>query len=169
MNGDDDDPEFPPDGVPTFEPTDPDLFDSFDPSDGPMTDDPPGVYRSYADGVRIAAVPPKVADGPQPLYRFDAPQHEPVTFADPEHAELYAAVYFAVDGFRAETVGRKGVPLAVARADDAVIAAYTLAAWDGTSRKWLTRTFGVDHEQVQTWLDAVRERAGDHPALADGE
>ncbi len=130
-----------------------------------MIDDPQGVYRAYADGVQIAEVPPETSGDPGPRYRFDAPQHVAKTFTEPERAELYAAVYFAVDGFREEDTGRKGVPLAVARADDAVLAAYTLAAWDGTSRKWLTRTFDIDHEQVQVWLDDVRDRAAEHPAI----
>ena len=43
-------------------------------------------------------------------YRFEAPEHEAETLDDLEDGELYANIYFDVDGFEEAGIGERGVP-----------------------------------------------------------
>ena len=58
-------------------------------------------HREYVMDVRIVEVEREGG----PAYRFEAPEHEGETFDDPENAELYADVYFDVNGFEEAGTG----------------------------------------------------------------
>jgi len=59
-------------------------------------------------------------------YRFEAPEHEAETFDDPEDGELYANIYFDVNGFEEAGIGERGVPPVIIRAGRDTLAAYFL-------------------------------------------
>ena len=112
------------------------------------------VYREYILGVRIV----ECSTGAEPRYRFEAPHHRGVTFENPDTAELYADVYFDVNGFQEEGTGERGVPPEVIQAGRDTLAAYMLTQ-PGTDANWVASFYGVKPEKVQRYRSWVRERA----------
>ncbi len=114
------------------------------------------MYREYVLDVRIVNVPNPGEDGSQ--YRFEAPEHVGIAFDDPEAAELYADVYFDVNGFREEGTGERGVPPEVIQAGKDTLAAYFLTQ-PGIDRNWMASFYGVKPEKIDRYVSWVRERA----------
>lgn len=117
--------------------------------------DSAAIHRRYPGDVRIYGW----VDDFEDRYGFEAPGHVGKEFPDPDLAELYADVYFAVGGFREERTGDRGIPHTVARDGQDTIAAYLLSACSGTSVTWLSRQFDVEKDTVRTYLSRVRRRA----------
>jgi hypothetical protein len=75
------------------------------------SDDASGVewgesaFREYVLDVRITEHVSSTGEGPR--YRFEAPHHDGISFDDPALAELYAAVYFDVNGFQEGSRGAR--------------------------------------------------------------
>lgn len=79
------------------------------------------------------------------------------TFETLDIAELYADVYFDVEGFRDEKTGERGIPPEVARAGTDTIAAYLRT--QGKSTEFLMDWLGVKRETIHSYLSRVRSRA----------
>ena len=116
------------------------------------------VFREYVLDVRIIEVVITTRDEPQ--YRFEAPRHEGITFDDPDLAELYAAVYFDVNGFQEEGTGDRGVPPVIIQAGRDTLAAYFLTQ-PGTDVNWVASFYGVKTSKVERYASWVRERAAE--------
>jgi hypothetical protein len=112
------------------------------------------IHREYILGVRIVEV--NGDDGPR--YRFEAPQHRGVEFADPEMAELYADVYFCANGFEEEGTGEHGIPPAIIAAGRAVLASYMLAQ-PHNDREWVASFFGMKPHRIHKYAEVVENRA----------
>ena len=112
------------------------------------------VHREYILDVRIVASP-----GPEgsPRYRFEAPRHEGRTFEDPDTAELYADVYFDVNGFEEAGTGDRGVPPIIIQAGRDTLAAYLLTQ-PYTDVQWVGSFFGVQPGKVERYASRVRKR-----------
>jgi hypothetical protein len=111
-------------------------------------------HREYVMDVRILEV--EGADG-RP-YRFEAPEHEGKTFADPADADLYADVYFDVNGFEEAGTGERGVPPVIIQAGRDTLAAYFLTH-DTIDEHWVGSFMGVQPGKVLRYASRVRDRA----------
>jgi len=100
----------------------------------------------------------EVADGSEPTYRFEAPDHEGITFADPDAAELYADIYFDVNGFEEAGTGERGVPPVIIQAGRDTLAAYFLTH-DSIDERWVASFMGVQPGKVLRYKSRVQDRA----------
>lgn len=114
------------------------------------------VFKEYILGVRIIELQP--SDGESPRYRFDAPHHEGKEFEESELAELYADVYFDVNGFEEAGTGKRGVPPEIIQAGRDTLAAYFLTQ-SGTDVNWVASFYGVKTSKVDRYVSWVRQRA----------
>ncbi|WP_435102208.1 hypothetical protein [Halarchaeum sp. P4] len=114
------------------------------------------VVEEYVLGVRIVEC--EGADGPR--YRFEAPEHEGITFEDADLARLYADVYFDVNGFQEAGTGERGVPPIVIQAGRDTLAAYLLTQ-PGTDIHWVASYYGREPEVIRRHVDQVRERGAE--------
>jgi hypothetical protein len=108
------------------------------------------VYREYVMDVRILDV--------EDRYRFEAPNHEGATFEAPDDAELYADVYFDVNGFEEAGTGDRGVPPVIIQAGRDTLAAYFLTH-DTIDEGWVGSFMGVQPGKVLRYASRVRDRA----------
>ena len=113
-------------------------------------------HREYALDVRLVEVHPSDADGVR--YRFEAPRHRGITFEDPDAAELYADVYFDVNGFEEAGTGERGVPPIIIQAGRDTLAAYMLTM-PYADRQWVGSFFGIQPGKVERYASRVRDRA----------
>jgi hypothetical protein len=120
----------------------------------PTPDDAESIHREYLFDVRI--VERSTPDGT--TYRFDAPHHGGVEFADPEKAELYADVYFDVNGFDEDGVGERGVPPEIIQAGRDTLVAYFHTQGYGDT-EWIASYYGVKPEKVERYINRVEKRA----------
>jgi len=118
------------------------------------TTDAETTHREYILGVAVVTV--TTEDGIR--YRFEAPEHESVTFDDPELATLYADVYFDTNGFVEAGTGDRGVPPEVIQAGRDTMAAYMLTL-PGTDVNWLASFYGKRRNVVERYVANVRGRA----------
>ncbi|WP_336342605.1 hypothetical protein [Halalkalicoccus ordinarius] len=118
-------------------------------------EDEKSVYREYVLDVRI--VEERRPDG-DPRYRFEAPQHEGIRFDDPERAELYADVYFDVNGFQEAGTGDRGVPPEIIQAGQDTLAAYFLTQ-PGIDENWVASFYGIKNTKVDRYASWVHQRA----------
>ena len=114
------------------------------------------LHREYVLDVRIV----EVDDDDAMRYRFEAPNHEGKAFEDPDLAELYADVYFDVNGFEEAGTGERGVPPVVIGAGRDTLAAYLLTL-PGVDRHWVASFFGFKPPRVERHVDRVRTRAAE--------
>ena len=113
------------------------------------------VYREYILGVRIVTIP---SEEGSPRYRFEAPNHEGVRFEDPELAELYADVYFDVNGFEEAGTGERGVPPEIIQAGRDTLSAYFLTQ-PYTDLNWVASFYGKTPPEIERYVATVRKRA----------
>jgi len=113
------------------------------------------VHASYAFGVRIRE---EASPDGDTVYRFEAPYHEGIAFEDPDTAELYADVYFDVNGFQEAGTGDRGVPPAIIQAGRDTLVGYLLTQPD-MGRNWVASYYGVKPEKVDRYAARVRKRA----------
>jgi hypothetical protein len=114
------------------------------------------VFREYILGVRIVAI--EATAGEEPRYRFEAPQHQGIEFAEADTAELYADVYFDVNGFEEAGTGDRGVPPEIIQAGKDTIITYFLTQ-PGTDVNWVASFYGKTPNQIERYVSWVRERA----------
>lgn len=117
----------------------------------------PSIHREYILGVRIVEERSTAEDTG---YRFEAPHHEGVTFDDPDSAELYADVYFDVNGFEEAGTGTRGVPPEIIQAGKDTTIAYFLTQPD-TDVNWVASFYGKTPSQIERYVSWVRERAAE--------
>jgi hypothetical protein len=115
------------------------------------------IHREYLLGVRIREV--HAPDG-EARYRFEAPDHVGREFEDPDDAELYADVYFDVNGFQEAGTGERGVPPEVIQAGRDTLAAYFLTQ-PYADVNWVASFWGKKPTKIERYVAAVRERAGE--------
>lgn len=113
------------------------------------------IHREYIFDVRIRRVETESGDTE---YRFEAPHHVGITFEDPETAELYADVYFDVNGFEEAGTGDRGVPPEIIQAGRDTLAAYFLTQ-PGVDVNWVASYYGKERPVVERYAKWVRERA----------
>lgn len=113
------------------------------------------IYKQYPGNARIHEFKDK--DGVI-CYEFKAPMHEGREFSNKWAAELYADVYWAVDSFREEKSGERGVPPEIAIEGKPEIAAYLLTS-PSISMDWIMTFFDVERETIHTYLSRVRSKA----------
>jgi len=114
------------------------------------------IYCEYILGVRIIKVGHPQENRAQ--YRFEAPDHKGVVFEDPELAELYADVYFDVNGFEEAGTGDRGVPPEIIQAGRDTLAAYFLTQ-PYTDVNWVASFYGKKPTKIERYVAAVRNRA----------
>jgi hypothetical protein len=124
------------------------------PTHDDSTADSETIHRDYVLDVRIVE---RTTPGGT-VYRFEAPHHGGTVFDDPETAELYADVYFDVNGFDEEKVGEEGIPPAIVQAGRDTLAAYFLTQ-SYADRNWIASYYGVKPERAERYVDRVRKRA----------
>jgi len=112
------------------------------------------THREYLMDVRIL----EVAEGEETRYRFEAPQHDGIAFADADDAELYADVYFDVNGFEEAGTGDRGVPPVIIQAGRDTLAAYFLTQ-ETVDEQWVGSFMGVQPGKVLRYASRVRDRA----------
>ena len=112
------------------------------------------IYREYVMDVRIV----KSVREDKPQYRFEAPTHDGITFDDPQKAELYAAIYFDVNGFEEAGTGDRGVPPVIIQAGRDTLAAYFLTQ-PTVDEQWVASFMGVQPGKVIRYASRVRDRA----------
>lgn len=126
-------------------------------TDGPTnTAETESLHREYVLDVRIVECHPSGADGPR--YRFEAPEQRPVTFEDADRAELYADVFFDVNGFDESGTGERGVPPEIIQAGKDTLSAYFLTQPD-IDRNWVVSYWGIKPMRVERYVSSVRRRA----------
>jgi hypothetical protein len=114
------------------------------------------TFREYVLDVSIVEHHPEDEDSPR--YRFEAPHHEGETFDDPDLAELYADVYFDVNGFEEAGTGERGVPPEIIQAGRDTLATFFLTQ-PGTDENWVASFFGVKVPKVKQYVSWVQGRA----------
>ena len=112
------------------------------------------THREYLMDVRIL----EVAEGGETRYRFEAPQHDGIAFTDADDAELYADVYFDVNGFEEAGTGDRGVPPVIIQAGRDTLAAYFLTR-ETVDEQWVGSFMGVQPGKVLRYASRVRDRA----------
>lgn len=112
------------------------------------------TVETYVKNVSIVESPAE-GDG---IYRFDAPGHSAVAFEDLDMAQLYADVYFDVNGFREEGTGEYGVPPTIFQGGKDTLAAYLLTC-PGVDIYWVASFLGVDRIESERYVSWVRKRA----------
>lgn len=100
----------------------------------------------------------ETSENDESRYRFDAPLHMRVTFADLDTARLYAGVYFDVNGFREEGTGEHGIPPEIFQGGKDTLAAYLLTR-PGIDVNWVASFLGVDRVKVDRYVSWVEDRA----------
>ena len=114
------------------------------------------VFKEYILDVSIIEVPLASEDGSE--YRFDAPEHKDVLFDDPDSAELYADVYFDVNGFAEAGTGERGVPPEIIQAGRDTLAAYFLTQ-PYADVNWVASFYGKKTTKIERYVAAVRNRS----------
>jgi|AntRauMinimDraft_4_1070384.scaffolds.fasta_scaffold01197_5 hypothetical protein len=147
------DSDTPTDGAPANGDT---STDSDTPTDSDTATDSEGSrHASYVFGVRICE---ETSPGGDPTYRFKAPHHEGISFDDPDTAELYADVYFDVNGFQEAGTGDRGVPPAIIQAGRDTLVGYLLTQ-PNAGRHWVASYYGEKPEKIDRYVARVRKRA----------
>ncbi|MFC7156692.1 hypothetical protein ACFQPA_14710 [Halomarina halobia] len=113
------------------------------------------TFREYILGVRVVECESPSGDV---VYRFEAPEHEGRTFEDPDLAELYADVYFDVNGFEEAGTGERGVPPTIIQAGRDTLVAYFLTQ-PYTDVYWVASFYGEKPEKIERYASRVRKRA----------
>lgn len=126
------------------------------PDDLIMTEGAEAIFREYILDVRIIEC--ASLSGEDPRYRFEAPHHKGTVFDDSDLAELYADVYFDVNGFEEAGTGDRGVPPEIIQAGKDTLAAYFLTQ-PGTDTNWVASFYGVKPQKVDRYVSWVRQRA----------
>jgi hypothetical protein len=114
------------------------------------------LHREYVLGVRIVASPGDDSE----RFRFEAPQHRGIEFERARDAELYADVYFDVNGFQEAGTGERGVPPEVIQAGRDTLAAY-LRTQRYADTAWVASFFGREPGQIERYVETVRARAAE--------
>jgi hypothetical protein len=112
------------------------------------------VHREYMMNVRIVELP----DEGGSRYRFEAPEHGGRTFDDADTAELYADIYFDVNGFDEDGTGERGVPPIMIQAGRDTLAAYMLTM-PYADTQWVGSFFGVKPGKIERYASRIRKRA----------
>ncbi|MFC6837058.1 hypothetical protein [Halomarina ordinaria] len=113
------------------------------------------THREYILGVRIVET---ASPAGETTYRFEAPHHEGRTFESSDLAELYADVYFDVNGFEEAGTGDRGVPPTVIQAGRDTLVAYFLTQ-PNTDVYWIASFYGEKPEKIERYVSRVRKRA----------
>lgn len=117
------------------------------------------IHRNDQEIVRIWKIPDEESlSGAYYEVEFDFYEND-VRFEDPEHAELYADVYWVADMFNEKETGERGIPPRVARRGQEAIVAYCIARSPSTSVEWAAAEFDVSEDTVRTYLSRVRRQA----------
>ena len=131
------------------------MSQSTEPTDEQSTPEHQSVHRDYILNIRV--VEAMTTEGIT-TYRFDAPRHKNIEFADPALAELYADIYFDVNGFEERGTGDRGVPPAIVQAGRDTLAAYFLTQ-PGIDIHWVASFYGKKPEKIRRYVSRVRTRA----------
>lgn len=112
------------------------------------------VHRRYPMDVRIV----EGGDDERTHYRFEAPTHDGATFDDAESAELYADIYFDVNGFEEAKTGERGIPPIIIQAGRDTLAAYFMTR-PVVDEQWVGSFMGIRPGKVLRYVSRVQNRA----------
>lgn len=121
-----------------------------------MTDTTSETIEEYGHGCRIV----RTEENGYTEYHYENALGHVKSFELLEKAKLYADVHTVMGGFREEKTGERGVPPAVARAREDVLAAY-LVSNPTMGVEWAARFFDVDEEVIREYTQMVRDRAAE--------
>ncbi|MFC7070144.1 hypothetical protein [Halobaculum lipolyticum] len=125
------------------------------PTEEPPIDQPTRTHREYVLDVRIVE---RATEDGETVYRFEGPHHAGIEFDDSGTAELYADVFFDVNGFDEDGVGDRGIPPAIVQAGRDTLVAYFLTQ-SYADRNWIASYYGLKPEKVSRYVNRVRKRA----------
>jgi len=113
------------------------------------------VIREYAHGCKLVR---EYREGEPDQYHYRIALGLVKSFTDPNKASLYADVQTVTGGFREEKTGERGVPPAVAFADEEVKTAY-LVSNPTMGVTWAARFLELDEDEVRDRCESVRSLA----------
>lgn len=116
------------------------------------------VLEEYILGVRIIEVASR--SGKRPRFRFEAPGHAGKEFDKPDLAQLYADVYFDVNGFEEAGTGERGIPPGIIQAGRDTLAAYFLTQ-PFTDINWVASFYGKKPSEIERYIQTVQYRAAE--------
>lgn len=122
----------------------------------PSSEQAESVYKEFILDVRIVECADLKGDGSS--YRFEAPDHQGIVLEDSDLAELYADVYFDVNGFAEAGTGERGVPPEIIQAGRDTLAAYFLTQ-PYADVNWVASFYGKKTTKIDRYVAAVRTRA----------
>jgi hypothetical protein len=133
-------------------------------TDGEGHDTDGRVVREYILDIRILAK----ESGETTEYVFDAPDHREMVFNERELAELYADIYFDVNGFAEDGTGERGIPPEIVQGGRDTMAAYLLTQYGDDD--FVASFYGVTPGKVARYAEWVRTRAEEvrEGAVTDG-
>ena len=119
------------------------------------------VIREYVFDVQV------VATGTD-TFRFEAPGHREMVFENRDLAELYADVYFDVNGFEEDGTGERGIPPEIVQGGRDTMAAYLLTQY--ADKDFVASFYGVTPGKVTRYVEWVQTRAQEvrENAVANG-
>jgi hypothetical protein len=117
-------------------------------------DEGESIHRDYILGIRIL----DIAEEGSSVYWFESPDHVGMDFETVESAELYADVYFDVNGFEEAGTGDRGVPPEVIQAGRDTLAAYFLTQ-PNVDVNWVASFYGKKPTEIERYVGSVRKRA----------
>lgn len=97
-------------------------------------------------------------------FRYEAPLSQTLYWdvAEEKNARMFTHLQAYLGGFDMEKVGKKGIPLTVARAGQDAIIAFLYADPNKTeSPRHIARRFDIEKQTVYQYLSRVRDKAPD--------
>jgi hypothetical protein len=113
---------------------------------------PGDVHMPYLPEIYIKKTTDSSGDT---TYTFHAPEHQKREFRDGLDAELYAMLYFCVDGFDESGSGPNELPTEIARAGIPYQAIYTLVTQEDSDFDSVIKEFDTDRETVIEWREKI--------------
>lgn len=104
-------------------------------------------------------------------YRYEAPRHPRRYWdaAERKHARTYVHLQAALEGFNDDEVGRKGIPLEVARAGQEAIVAFLFGfPARAEAPRSIARRFDVERQTIYQYLSRIRSEAPEPIVDVDG-
>jgi hypothetical protein len=119
-----------------------------------MSDGQQSVLEEYSHDCQLV----REVNEKHQRFHYEGPLGRVKSFESEEKARLYADVQTVTGGFREEKTGERGVPPAVARAREDVLAAY-LVSNPTMGVEWVARAWEIDEDVVRNYCQMVQRRA----------
>jgi len=103
-------------------------------------------------------------------YRYEAPQQQTLYWdvSEKGHARIFTQLQAHLGGFRYEEIGKKGIPLTVARSGQEELVAFLFGYPKRCeSPRHIARRFDIERQTIYQYLTRVRDKAPE--PLADAK